>query len=636
MARPSRFGFSLLLILILALIAGGRVSNASRIVSIPESIVITQPAGSVLTGEAPDYWTQAWGAPLAMNDPLGIRQIDSPKCLYPNHFIDNLSWCQAGFWCGQVRPDVSNPDLFLLHPGYPDALPTGQTGQIHPINASYYRQLTIRMYIDSVDAGDPGFQVMWTNGSVADIGNPSRWGQTVFYKTYPGWNIYTIDLGAYTNGSFSGFGGTLPWSGNITGLRLDPGFSAMNNKIVQINWVRLTPVQARPLAWTTNQSGSVQISLQSSGGVNDILRQYTLGSSYSVPLDIQASAGSTMLPLSLPAGQWTVQLSVAGQSSNQAGPWDVQALPQARIVKPGYDTGDDYATAVLHRPWDMSGPQSIYSYGNMVAPTFGNNILTSSTIAIPGAQCNTGPWADPHINLLNDNYWSPPITTDPPINTARYHYLTAQVKLDGTPDVSFGWLVRINWSNADSTGGFKNCGTTRALPLHAGWNTIALDLSGAGVMDPADPCSSAWTSQSTRQQLRFDPAEESDATPFYIGTIKLTATDTVTTGLPYTIKMQANLTPGTTLTYYYNTAPYSTSGRKLAAAYVPPPPAGTHFAYLPIAMARYAGAAAADSSLPYAWNTSGVAAGTYYISVDINNGYNTTTIYSDAPVVVTQ
>jgi hypothetical protein len=489
------------------------------------------------------------------------------------------------------------------------------------------------MYIDAVDPSEPGFQLMWTNGSVSDFGNPPKWGQTIFYKTYPGWNIYTIDLGVYRNGSFPGFGGTLGWSGNVTGLRLDPGMTNMNNRIVQINWVRLTPIVTRTVSWTTDQTGSVQFTLKSSG-VSDVIRMYTLFTNWSTPLDIQASAGSFDLPVSLPSGSWTVQIKTGTQTNTSPGSWEIHPLPQAHFTKPGFDTGEDYATSVLHRSWDMNNSQSIYDYGNMTPPTFSGNTLSSSTIAIPNATCANGPWADPHINLLNDNYWSPPITTDPPINTAKYHFLTARVKLDGTPDVSFGWLVRINWSNADSTGGFMNCGTTKALPLHAGWNDIVLDLSDSSIIDAADPCKSSWSAISTRQQLRLDPTEESDTTLFHIAAIKLTATDTATQGQPYTIKMLANMTPVTVATYYYNSTKYSSAGRKLALEFTPSPAPGNNHAYIPLVAMLSAGAPVDSSNVLYGWDTSNVTPGTYYLSVDLNDGYNTTTVYSDAPVTI--
>jgi hypothetical protein len=627
----------LILVLILALLLSWqtRPTSAAWNPNSAASITITGPSGSTTTGEAPDYWTQMWGAPLTMSDPAGIRQTDTPKCVYPNQFNDNLNWCQPGFWCGQVRSDVSDPDLLLLHPGYYNDLPNAMEGEVHPIDADYYRQLSIRMYIDAVDPSDPGFQLMWTNGSVSDFGNNAKWGQTIFYKTYPGWNIYTIDLSAYKNGSFPGFGGTLGWTGKITGLRLDPGLTKMNNRIVQINWVRLTPIVTRSVTWTTDQTGPVQFVLQTQG-VSDVLRMYTLFTNWSEPSTVQASAGSYDVPVSLPAGTWTVQINAGTQTNTAPGFWDIQPLPQARFTKPGFDTGEDYATSVLHRPWNMSSPQSIYSYSSMTAPTFSGNTLSSSTIAIPNATCQNGPWANPHINLLNDNYWSPPITTDPPIDTAKYHFLLAQLMLDGTPDVSFGWVARIIWSNADHTGGFKYCGTTKVIPLHAGWNSIIVDLSDPTIMEPTDPCTNLWLAQPWRQQLVFKPAEEPDATTFHVGTIKLTATDTITKGQSFPIKLQANMTARTTAEYYYSSTPYSTVGRRPVIAHVPILPGLYRFYFPIVGDTTLSGVSVSGSTIQYNWNTSNVAPGTYYFSVDLNDGYSTTTVYSDAPVVVVQ
>ena len=233
------------------------------------TVVITNPSGPVTFGETPDYATLVWNDPWDMDQPLDIRQLDSPRCVFPNHFNDNLSWCPTGIWCGQAI--VDNPDLFLLHPGYAGALYVGREGNARPIDTSQYTQLTFRMYISEVDPNDPGFQIVWTNGTVADIGdlnNPARFGGTVLYKSYPGWNIYTIDLRKYQNyAAPAPHRGTLPWTGLITGLRLDPGFIGMTGKIVQLDWVRLSSPSTHRIEWTTSQSGPVTIRLQTPGRI---------------------------------------------------------------------------------------------------------------------------------------------------------------------------------------------------------------------------------------------------------------------------------------------------------------------------------------------------------------------------------
>ena len=527
-----------------------------------------------------------------MDNLLDMRQLDSPACIYPNHFIDNLSWYARRFWYGQVLSIVSNPDLFLLHPGYTVGLPTDRTGQLRPINASYYKQLSFRMYIDSVDPSDLGLQNIWTNGGVGDFGNPAKWAQTVLYKTYPGWNIYTIDPGAYTGGSFTGVAGTLPWSGSINHLRLDLDFSGMAGKTVMLDWVRLTPVQSYHITWPKQQTGSIAVALDITA-VNDLLCLYHTGSKSSSPLTIPASAGSYDLPNVLPAGPWTAEVSSGSLSSTAAGSWQVHAPPILSFTK----------------------------------PTFSGGVLMEVSNAIPGASCG-GPWSNPNILFLDDNYWSPTITMDPSIDTQKFHCLTFRVKLDGTPDVSFGWVSRWIWSHADSSGGFINCGVTKPIPLPAGWNDISLDLLDMSIVATDDPCQSVWASQPLRQQLVLHPTENPNSTRFYVGDVKVTGADTVVKGQPYNVTYSLGGSQATNITFYYSTT-RDGNGRVRAAQYNPITQPGPFREYLPIVQAS-----PTSPSNAFLWDTGGVTPGQYYLSADVSNGYMVTIWYSDIPVVI--
>jgi hypothetical protein len=611
---------AVLVILIFGLLVQGQQFLSAGNPS-PLGVTIVNPSGPVAFGETPEYATLVWNDPWDMSDSLDVRQLDSPRCVWPNHFND-YSPCQDGFWCGQVRSDVNNPDLFLLHPGYSGAMHVGRTGQLRPINADYYTQLTFRMYIDSVDPDDPGLQVYWTNGTVADIGaDLSRYGGSHLYKTYPGWHIYTIDLSQETDP----LNGNLPWSGQLTGLRLDPGLINMNNRIVRLDWVRLTPQQAHRIEWTTDQDGSVEIRFQS-GSVDDDLLVYS-GGQY--PLSIPASQGYYDVPASLPPGDWYIQLRVNGQTSQAAGPWQIQQTPTLRFIKPSYTSGEDFAQAMLNDPWDMNNPEDVYSYGNTTAPAFSGGILSSTSIDTNPLNTCSGYWENPYLNLLDDNYWDPPFTTDPAVDTTRYRYLTFRLKLDGTPDVSYGWTARVVWSDFS----FENCGVTNDIPLHAGWNEVSLDLWDSGILDDEDPCQSPWQASPERRQVRLDPLEVPEATDFYVDSIMLTANDIASQGSVFGIQYELNKSENVTITFYYDTDRNPDNGRTLAEEYVlanPTPPAGPHFVYLPIVLNQYMSGVEV-----FQWDLTNVPIGTYYISADVNDGYNTTTWYSETPVIIT-
>ncbi len=595
----------------------------------PQSITITNPSGPVDFGETDEYATLEWNDPWDMSQPLDVRQLDSPACVYPNHF-DEVTPCPEGVWCAQVRSDVGNPDLFLLHPGYSGAMHIGRDGHLLPIDAGLYKQLTFRMYISSVDAADPGFQVYWTDGTVADIGgDPARYGGSHLYKTYAGWNIYSIDLSLET----APLNGSHTWSGQLTGLRLDPGLVNMNGKTVDIDWVRLTPRTTRRVQWNTGDAGNITIEFQLAGsGEVDPLRMYTINGGSTAPVSIPASQGTYDVPASLPPGDWNVHLATSASTAGPAGPWQVQAAPSLQFLRPGLTSGEEYSVYELSDAWDMGNPEDVYYSGNLSgAPAFTGGLLNgTSADTDPDNDCSAY-WEDPFLNWLDDVNWEPS-ATDPPMDTAKYRYLTFRLKVDGTPDVSYGWVARVVWSDMY----FANCGITNDIPLHADWNQVSIDLWAEGVLDDLDPCQSPWQSSPQRYQLRLDPMEVPVPTTFSVDYIALTAADTAARDSVYAVKYLPGPT-AETITFYYDTDTNPANGRTLAAEYLPPAPApGPYVVFVPLAPRR----ASFLTELPpgvqtFLWDLGGVAAGTYYLSAVASNGYNTATWYSETPVTVT-
>src|SRR5262249_23007742 len=152
---------------------------------------------------------------------------------YPNGFNPFTSGCPAGVWCAHAAAD--NPDLSLLFPGFQGALHVGRDGNLRPINTSVYKRLTIRMYIDQVPSGSPGWQVVWPKTDVTGSADSSLFGQSAFLPLLAGWNIYSVDLST----AFAPAGaGHLTWTGNLTGLRLNIGLHNMTGHTVEIDWAR--------------------------------------------------------------------------------------------------------------------------------------------------------------------------------------------------------------------------------------------------------------------------------------------------------------------------------------------------------------------------------------------------------------
>ncbi len=597
-------------------------------------INLTVPEGPVTFGETPEYATLVWNDPWDMSDALDVRQLDSPHCVWPNHFDDSMI-CSPGMWCGQANHD--NPDLFLLHPGYSGALHVGRNGHVRAIDADMYTQLTFRMYIEAVAADDPGFQVVWTNGTVADIGaDEARYGGTVLYKTYPGWNIYTIDLSLYKDAAAPDpHRGDLPWAGQITGLRLDPGFVGLRGKVVKLDWVRLSVPETRPIRWAPNRSRFATLKLKAFG-LEAPLRMYQVFSDYSVPYHIAVSEGAFEMPVSLPPGDWYLQLISEGVESAAVGPWQIQAAPTLRFMRPGYMSGESFASAQLNDPWDMSNVEDVYAYGNISDPVFVDGVLSGISQDTNPLNTCSGYWENPYINLLNDSRSSPAL--DPPMDTATYRYLTFRLKLDGIPDISYGWVARVLWSDFL----FGDCGITNDIPLHAGWNEVSLDLWRADLLDDEDPCQSPWLAKAQRRQLRLDPLEVPEETTFYVDHVTLTANDTAQQGSFFEIEYVLNKELITT-TFCYDTDTNPDNGRELAELYVPSLESYTlHFPIIALyrslsadVRAHSMSARESEASLRYLWDLERVPEGMYYVCADVDDGYSRTTWYSETPVYIT-
>lgn len=624
-------GLIIITVLGVAPVSGQALSGPDKLQGVgPLSITITDPTGDVTFDETSEYATLVWNDPWDMSQALDVRQLDSAKGVYPNHFQDYTP-CASGLWCGQVRSDVGNPDLFLLHPGYASALHVGRDGNLRPIDANTYKQLTFRMYLDQVPGGSVGFQVLWTTGTVANFCD-AQCGQSVFFQMYPGWNIYTIDL------SLSRLSG-LNWAGNITGLRLDPGLANMNNRLVFLDWARLSPVSAsnNQIQWTqSGESGNVTIQFQSSDSSISPLRAYTVAVSSSTPEAVPVTAGTYTFKGSLPPDDWRVVLQASGAPATSPGRWRIQGVPTLSFVKPGYTTGEDYAATLKNNPWDMNDAADVYSYANITPLTFANGLLTATSIDTnPNNTCapgNCNPyWEDPNLNLVNYAYYT---THDPDIDTSKYRYATFRLQVNGAPDISYGWIARMLWSHYVDT---VECGITNDIPLHAGWNDVSLDLWDNSILDnPAGGCGVGWKDALIRHRLRLDPFEIPVATTFSVDFVKLTAMDAGRQNTAFPIKYLLGKM-GVTVVFYYDTDQDKANGRTLAAQFTAPvaPPPGPHPIYLPLIMRDFSSNPDPAGTQVFYWDLTGVPAGLFYISADVNDGSTTTTWYSDTQVNVT-
>jgi hypothetical protein len=597
------------------------------------SVSIIQPSGLVQKGEIKDYWTMSWGKASDMTQEDDIHLMVNKTC---PPYILNYSEVNFGngIFSAKYAAADGDPWLWLLDPGYRNALHVGKDGNVKPIDATQYTQLTFRMYLGGSfnPADSPGGKLIWTRKDSLSIPlEPNDYGMSKLFRVYPGWNIYTIDLTSIglTNGN-------LNWSGLITGLRLYTGL-AKNAPIneIKLDWVRLTPKPTNQvISWTGSwiEGAVAEVSVSGDGVSFDPVRSYSSSNnSVIVETDVLSAglqgSGGYSLPASFPPGEQYLRVKIQdGQgsiTSQTGGPWRFTSRPLLQILSPSFTSGRDFAAA-LGNPWDMNDSADIPSWLNLTAPPSGASpgLLTGTSSPAPSG-CN-GPWGNPQL-FLN--------TGGQTIDSDFYRYLSVRIKINTAFDFGYGWVSRLIWIKSD----YNNFGYSNDLPLYSGWNVFHIDLWGK-VNDEVYPGLGDYLWKGgLRQptQLRFDPHEIPPSTSFEVDYIKLTGNDYAPRDGSFLIRYLLDKTEGVSLTFFYDNDRNALNGRNEARQFVVPflPPAeASHSVYLPLVFQNYTKESSAG--VHFLWDLTGVPAGAYYIGIDVTDEFSTTTWYSETPVLV--
>jgi hypothetical protein len=597
-------------------------------------ITIVQPPGAIVRQEDLDYATHDWHDSWDMNSSPDLTLFISPTCdRWPTPY-SNTSFVD-GIWTGTTA--VDDPWIWLMDPGYHGSLHVGRDGHAHPIDANIFTQVTFRMYLggDFNSASSPGGRFEWTNDDSGAIpAQPDQYGTSNFFRVFPGWNTYTIDLS-----KIGLFAGKLEWKGVITGLRLFTGLRSSSARItdVKLDWVRLT---TRPADQTITWQGSwvagtaAQLFVSTDQILAEPLRVYTdrSTSAHIVEPDVipagSGGLGRYTIPASFPPSSFYVKVSIGGATSNWGGPWNIQARPSLTFIAPSYTSGEDFATTVLGAPWDAKNPGIFSSWAQLASPlevTPAGTIAASTVNVSPN--CNL-PWGDSQLyfNLRGQG-----------VDPYRYRYLTLRIKIDMPFDFGNGWVTRFGWARGD----FRNYGMTNDLPLGPGWNVFKIDLWG-DVLDDEAPGQGdmQWRSPTWPTILRLDPDEIPPTHRFEVGAITLAANNTANRGTPYLITYNLIGSQSTRVKFYYSTDPDPRNPRaptiEATVASVSSS-LGSKRVYLPMLATSSSG----DTTQPagvfrFRWDLTGVSPGTYYISADVTDDlHNTTTWVSEVPLIVT-
>jgi hypothetical protein len=369
------------------------------------------------------------------------------------------------------------------------AIPWGRDGSAHPIDASTYTRMSIRIKSD-VFSAQPGVargQIFWFSCPTM---TQSCEGGSFFDVTSSGWQ--TIDM-PLTN-AYSGGGYPAAWSGAIRRLILTPNATSSTAAHMQVAWIRIYQPGQRDYQVQGVPSGATSVTWTRQGG--------SAADTGTIP----ASGGRATFPAdAYPAGIY--DFSVNGTVV------DTLHLDQRPLVhwqSPNQYGCVEYSANVRGDAWDMSQPTDVA------------RLLDASNVSYSGgilAATNAGPTQnDPEV-------W---LRLGPALDSHRFYRLRILTRYDGSFGLGGGpgggTVARVVWGTAQ----YNTSATwqvSRPIVLYPGWNDVLIDMSDPynGTSDPsaAESARYTWTQAGQITFLRFDPNEDPGPRRWYVDSVQV-------------------------------------------------------------------------------------------------------------------
>ncbi len=535
-------------------------------------ITITSPSAGQRLPAGPDYATDVLGDPIDFNntDDISPDPLERPGWASLVISGGRLTGTTAPIAGGAVDTSIA-----FLYRGFYGLVNPGRNGMRFPIDPNTYRKLSFKM---SSTAVGENVQVYWFH---RPLGDPAGVGYGVRYAgaTTGGDQIYSVDLAAATVAGE-------PWnSALVRGLRIDPNSSQVGQEI-SFDWVRVTSADGAPgaamhtITWTGG-SGTATVEVADAAGTVMTVASGVSGTSLAWNYGV------------LPPGAYTLRVRRGSALATQT--FSVNAPPIVRITAPDQTGGPDFASEVLHNPWDMAGAPDIIALANATGGYSGNVFHGTSNAS-----------GDPELIFLN------PSNNGTPIDSKRFRYLTFDLQVDGAYDLARGSVARVFWGS-QATSDATTMTTSRDLIVFPGVNHYSIDLASLSATATggleASGAAQSWTAAPIRH-FRIDPHEFPEVRGFHIGPVKLGAMDEASPS--YTIRWTGTDPDGDAarVSLYYDTNTNPADGMTAIATGVP----------------MSAGA--------YVWNAAAVPTGTYYIYAVANDGIQSHGTYSTAPISV--
>ncbi|HUP27761.1 MAG TPA: S-layer homology domain-containing protein [Chloroflexia bacterium] len=476
----------------------------------------------------------------------------------------------GGVWSADTR--AGDAHVYLQEQSYNNVYNYlgEKSGVNYPIDTNRFRRLRVRMNVSQAGAT----VVYWFHSLTR-----THAGNSNFLDVQAGWHIYDLDLTA------GGVGGSGNWvgEGSVAGMRFDAPMNITGNR-VQFDWVRLTPPTGSPVSitWNYSSSSSPNVRLYLSYSPNA-----TEDNEYLIAT-VPASTGSfTWNGTGVAPGTYYVHAEMNGAWS-ASGPLHVNTAPLAKIDAPSQVSGEDYAEARLNTEWEGGGQ-------------FQRTDNVAREVETPDYYQASATNNDPEV------MWQF-IDTAHPIDTSRYRYLSMRLWLQAPsarPWSPWNAGPRITWAQGNVTDWQQ---TSAVLAPYNRWIPLSYDLP----LTPLEVGSYGWSGQQT--SLRFDVHEEDDANsepallPDFFRIANAHLTSRPISG-PGTIIRWTPLQGSGSIDIYRDTDNSGYNGTLIASG-----------------VALNVGS--------YAWDTSQLANGTYWVYTVVHDNLNTSRSYSLVPLVV--
>lgn len=368
--------------------------------------------------------------------------------------------------------------------------------------------------------------------------------------------------------------GTLKYSdGNMQSLRLFPSNDPGTK--IKIDWATLTPTTRGPtveLTWDDNGDPvNLYLSSRADGRRKALIAASLKGGSY-----------EWATPNLAPGTYWIV-IKERG-AKRVEGTFHVNAPPQGKVTAPSFTSGPDYATQVRKDPWDMSQKTDVARTINLRIEAFAQGKFEGENVAGSG---------DPGVFLAFKE----------PIDPAKWYYLTYRMKTENSNEARDGSVVRLLWwTNAQTNS------TTQDIRDFDLWQVVTVDLRTATLEPNVSNDAGMWGADRVTK-LRVDPHESKTPAAFFIDYVLLTRNDSA--DRVYTVRWTSEDEDGDAVTgtvYYDDDRTFAGSSRIAC------------------------GAGSGDGKC--VWTTAGVPEGEYHVFVVLDDGTETTTIVSEAPVEI--